>query len=298
MKNKKTLGYLQLSMGMIFAGSSVVVGKILQPYPVFFAVDLSLIIAVIFIYPIAIIVEGRIKIKEVKKSEWKYIILQSLMGIVFFRIFMMLGLKYTSAMKAGIVLSATPAVLAILARLFLKENITKIMVIGISLCVVGILLINISRIEIKSFNVNELIGMFFILISVISEAMFTIFRKKQGSGEKPLISTFLVMLIAFVLLLPLGINDFVSMDKSVLGIDIILPIVYYGVFASALAYVCWFSGLVKVNANEAAAFTGLMPIASVLLSVIVLGEKIRLVYIFGIVCILLGINLITKKKTI
>ena len=295
MKNKKRMGYFQLSMGMILAGSSVVTGKILQSYPIFLVVDLSLIFAVIFIFPIARMIEGKIKIKEIRKSDWKYIVLQSLMGIVFFRLFMMLGLKYTSAVKAGIVLSATPAVLALLATLLLKERLTKKMVVGIAVCVTGILMINLSKGEISSFNTEELIGMCFIMLSVVSESLFTIFRKKQGKGEKPLTSTFWVMLIAFVLLLPLGINDYLSLENNIFKANFIFPVIYYGVFASSLAYVCWFSGLAKVNANEASGFTGFMPVASLILAALVLGESIKTVHIIGMACILLGINLITRK---
>ncbi|MEX1377157.1 MAG: DMT family transporter [Eubacteriales bacterium] len=296
MKNKKSIGYFQLSMGMILAGSSVVVGKMLNSYPIFFVVDISLFVAFMSIWSIARMVEGKIKISDVEKSDWKYILFQSLAGIVFFRLFMMLGVKYTSAVKSGIVLSTTPAVLAVLAWIFLKEKMTKIMVLGVAVCVSGILLINISKGSVGATEGKEVLGMFFMFLSVVSEAMFTIFRKKQSVNEKPLTSTFYVMFIAFVLLLPLGIYEYINMDKHLLSINLALPLLYYGVFASSLAYVCWFSGLAKVAANKAAGFTGLMPVASVVLACVVLGESIKPIYIVGMVLIFAGIRLITGRQ--
>ena len=296
MKNKKTLGYFQLSMGMILAGSSVVVGRMLNSYPIFFVVDISLFIAFISILPIASIAEGKINIRDVKKSDWKFILFQCLAGIVFFRIFMMLGVKYTSAVKSGIVLSTTPAVLAVLARVFLKERLTKIMSLGVAVCVAGILLINLGKGQLGGINGKEMLGMFFIFLSVVSEAMFTIFRKKQSVNEKPLTSTFYVMFMAFVILLPFGIYEYINMDKHLLSISLVLPLLYYGMFASSLAYVCWFSGLAKVAANQAAGFTGLMPVSSVVLACIVLGESIKPIYIAGMALIFAGIHLITNVQ--
>lgn len=124
MKDKALIGYGMLSMGMILAGSSVVVGKILSQYPMMSVIAISLVVAVIFVIPIAYFLEGPIKFRSISQRDWLFIFLQSMSGIVLFRVFMMLGLRYTSAINAGIMLSTTPAILAISSLIILKEKLS------------------------------------------------------------------------------------------------------------------------------------------------------------------------------
>ncbi|EGW40222.1 putative membrane protein [Desulfosporosinus sp. OT] len=47
---------------------------------------------------------------------------------------------------------------------------------------------------------------------------------------------------------------------------------WYGLFVTALAFVFWYAGIKRCGAFTAAAFSGMMPFTSMLLSVIILGE--------------------------
>jgi drug/metabolite transporter (DMT)-like permease len=51
-----------------------------------------------------------------------------------------------------------------------------------------------------------------------------------------------------------------------------------------------------VAINEAAGFTGFMPLASIVLSVIILHESIAAGHIMGMALVLLGIYIIVLKK--
>jgi drug/metabolite transporter (DMT)-like permease len=61
-----------------------------------------------------------------------------------------------------------------------------------------------------------------------------------------------------------------------------------------LAYILWFSGVGKVPASTAAVFTGVMPISTVALSALILGEQITGAHLVGLACVLGGIGLITR----
>jgi drug/metabolite transporter (DMT)-like permease len=50
-------------------------------------------------------------------------------------------------------------------------------------------------------------------------------------------------------------------------------LVWYGVCATALAYICWYAGIKRSPAMTAAAFSGMMPLTSMLLAAAALGER-------------------------
>jgi drug/metabolite transporter (DMT)-like permease len=73
-------------------------------------------------------------------------------------------------------------------------------------------------------------------------------------------------------------------------------LLWYGVFVTALAYLCWYAGIKRSGAFTAAAFTGLMPLTSMLLSTILLRESTGLLQWLGGVCVIAGMLLIGLKK--
>lgn len=296
MKKTRYLGYFQLSMAMFLAGSSVVVGKYISHLPIFLAQTISMIIALIVIIPMAVAKEGKFKLTEFKKKDLLFMILQGFFGVFMFRIFLLLALRYTTAASTGLILSTMPAVLAILSFLFLKKAISKKSILGIIFCVIGIAMINVNFKDITmKLSFNIILGNIFIFFSVVSEALFTVFRKKHSYSDKPLTSTAIVMFFALIMFLPIGCFQYASFSLSAFDIKDIISLIYYGVACSAIAYTFWFCGLAKVKINEAAGFTGVMPVSSLLLAMIFLKEQITINHVIGMITILLGIYMIIFK---
>lgn len=63
-----------------------------------------------------------------------------------------------------------------------------------------------------------------------------------------------------------------------------------------LAYICWFAGVAKIKVSVASGFMGVMPVASVLLSFLVLGEQIKWQHILGTALVIVGIYTIAFIK--
>ncbi|PKM96201.1 MAG: hypothetical protein CVU84_00340 [Firmicutes bacterium HGW-Firmicutes-1] len=295
---KKThSAYIQLSLAMFFAGSTVVAGKYMVDIPIFISQTISLMFALVFIFPLAIIKEGKISQFKIKKKDWFLLFLQGLTGIFMFRIFILLGLRLTSAIEGGIIMSTTPAILALCSFLFLKEKITRRILLGIMISVSGILLLNTNGIVSGvTGSWSGILGNFFVLLAVVGEVLFTIFRKKQSFESHPLTTTAFVILFAFLLFLPVGAYHSLGFNWDLITPSQLIPMFYYGAICSALGYTCWFSGISKVKVNVAAGFSGVMPISSVILSVIILGEKITWQHIIGMLLALLGIYTISSIR--
>ncbi len=283
---------IMLIMAMTLAGSSVVVGKMLaNEIPVFFCSFASLLVAFLCMIPL---MRGRlVELKELTFEQWLYLFLQELCGIVLFRVFILYGLKSTGAIQAGIATGTTPAILALLSLTLLGEKLTRRTALGIGLAVIGCLLINIFSKE--NSNDNNLFGCVLVLAAVVSEALFTIFRKRIADSVSAITNTTVLIFCSLVLLLPFALWDFTGMSSFPQTKEIV-AILYYGVFATVLAYLLWTGFVGDVSGMTAGAVTAAMPASAVVLAALILGEEICFSHLLGCFFIVVGIWVTIKKN--
>ncbi len=295
-KQNSFLAYFQLLLAMTIVGSTIVISKMIAgTFPTFFGTSLTLIVALIGITPFYLYHNKKNKVIPTK-SDWKYLALQSLTGVVLFRVLSFYGLKMTSPVNAGIITSTTPAVIALIAMFLLKESISRNMWIGIVFAILGVSIINIfTEVHNSVEGVSDKVfGNLIIIFAVVCEGLFTIFRKK--TPNIPAIhGSFHIIWIGLFLSVPFA---FLDIDYSVLrdySFNDFLPILYYGLFGSVIAFILWFDGVSKVSASLAGLFTGIMPVSAVILSFLILSENIEWYHIIGIGLVLFGIYFGSKK---
>jgi drug/metabolite transporter (DMT)-like permease len=71
-------------------------------------------------------------------------------------------------------------------------------------------------------------------------------------------------------------------------------VLYVGVFASVVAYVCWNRGVHVIGPNSAGLFLHLMPVFTTILAVMLLGERLYAYHAAGIALVAAGIVLSTS----
>ena len=296
--SKRLQRYKAIAMligAMSLAGSSVVVGKILiTTVPVFVAAFGSLLVASICMIPF---MYGRLsELRLLTTREWKYIFLQGLCGIVLFRIFTLYGLQMTGAVQAGIITGATPAVLALLSMIFLKERLSWSMSAGIVLAAAGCIVINLLA-SVESGGENKVMGGLLVGAAVISEALFTIFRKRIYHSVSAITNT-AVLIFCSLILLAVPAAAELALTTSSFSIEAVIAIVYYGVFATVLAYVLWTAAVGRVDGAIAGSATAAMPASSVILAVLVLGEPLHWQHLIGCLLIISGILVTSWRPSV
>lgn len=279
---------LMCMAAMFLAGSSVVVGKILVlKLPVFLTAFCSLVVAFVCLLPL---MYGRLhEIRALDLFAWRYLFLQGLCGIVLFRAFTLYGLHYSSAAQAGIITGTTPAVLAVLSLILLGERINLAGLVGIFFAVGGTLLILLDTLHGRESG--TLLGALLVGLAVVSEALFTVFRKRVAGSVAAVTNTTVLIFCSLVLLAPPAFIEWHGMLSPLAIFDStsMLAILYYGIFATVVAYLLWTGAVGKVSGAVAGATTAVMPASSVLLAGVVLGEEILPRHLVGCVCIMTGI---------
>jgi len=286
--------YLYLAGAMFISGSAVVVSKIMVGLlPTFLATELGIIVGLLFLLPLLFFIKKEAIQFDLKTNA--VLLLQALFGVFFYGIFTFWGLQYTTAATSGLITSAAPVIVALLAFFFLKEKLSRQRILGILFVVTGLLAINLYPFFNSDTDGSTSIkGNMLILLAVLCESLFSILSKVACKPMSALYRTTIITFYAFLLLLPFSVYDGLQYDWAKIDISPILCVFYYGAFVSFLSYVFWFKGIEKVPASSAAVFTGVVPVSSIVLSALVLHEPILFAHTIGLICIIGGIFISCK----
>ncbi|MDK2967877.1 DMT family transporter [Lacrimispora sp.] len=281
---KNITGKIYLMLGFSLAGTSVVTGSILtEKLNESMITPISLGIMLLCLIPFY---GGRTvrMAASLKKKDLAVFTLQAGFGIVLFRLFLLTGVGLTSTVEAGILTGTTPAITSILAYLVLKESCNSRTVTGIACSVLGIVLIQNNSENTAAFSVNHMAGNLLILCAAASESTFNIISRKyreerndmELNSVPPMIQMYLVSLIAFFLSLIPAFYKQPVFSLSAIGLREWLALSWYGLVVTALAFFFFFEGVKRSGAYATAAFSGMIPFTSMLLSLFFLKEPISL----------------------
>ncbi len=293
-------GPIFLTAAFALAGTSVISARLLSGSVGTFTITaVSLCFALLVLLPLC-----RRKlmptVRQMTLTQGVMLVLQALFGIFFFRLLLLQGMLRTSTAEAGLLTGATPAVTALFAWLFLKERISPRSLTGVLCTVAGVLLI--QGLTTGRLTPEHLWGNLLVLGAAVSESVFNIISRvsavkaPQTSPNNPIVQTTLVSALALIFCITPMLFEQPLTALGAIGFTQWLALGWYGVFVTALAFICWYAGIKRCPASTAAAYTGLMPFTSLMLSVLLLGEKAGLWQWAGGALVILGIVMIGIKQ--
>jgi drug/metabolite transporter (DMT)-like permease len=124
-------------------------------------------------------------------------------------------------------------------------------------------------------------------------AIYSVMLRKRPKQMDPI--AFLTVLIAFGLIfsLPFYLRELLHRGGFALTPISLASLAYVAIFPSVLSFIFWNYGVDKVGANRAGIFMHLMPVFSILLAIVFLGESLRLFHVAGMLLIFTGIVMTT-----
>ncbi|MGH8887227.1 MAG: DMT family transporter [Egibacteraceae bacterium] len=197
-----------------------------------------------------------------------------------------LGLVYTTAGNAALVVAGIPAVSALLSVLVLRERLSARLKGGVFLSIAGVVLLTSAPIVAGSWSV--LLGNVLVFGAVLTWALYTLQGKLLTHHHSALVAATASTGAALVLLLvPF------AWELSVRGLPQLSAtgwalIAYLGVVASAVGFYLWNRGLHYVDAAAAGPFVNLVPVTGVMFALL-LGERITPVQVAGGMVVGLGV---------
>lgn len=273
-------GILYLLLGFCLAGTSVVAARFVTgSLGTFTITAVSLFFALLALLPGAW-PQFRRTFRILQARDWLALAFQAGCGIFLFRLFLIQGLLRTSASEAGILTGATPAATALLAVFVLKEQLRPKMMVGVASTVAGILCLQGLLAPGGGFAWGHVLGNMLVLGAALCESLFNVIsrfsslRSRAGTAQTlpPVLQTWLVSGIAFLLCLVPALFEKPFPSLAALTLGQWLALVWYGVIVTALAFILFYAGIRRCSASTAAVFSGMMPFTALVLSILVLGE--------------------------
>ena len=222
----------------------------------------------------------------------RLLFLESFFGNFLFSICMLFGVALTSALAAGVIMAAIPAVVALLSKVFLHERITPRVAAGIACAVGGIALVSAAN-HAQAADSGSLLGNLMLMGAVTCEAIYVVVGKKLTGNVSPKRISALINLWGFALVTPLGVWQGLRFEFGAVAQASWWLLAAYAIAASMVTEWLWMTGLKHVPASKAGNFTVLLPISAAAVGVVFLGERFSAAQLAAFALSLVGVVLAT-----
>lgn len=224
--------------------------------------------------------------------------LESFLGNFLFSICMLFGVSMTSAVSAGVIMAAIPAVVALLSWAFLRERIPPRVGAAIVFAAAGIGLLAFAKppepgAATGGAGDRAWLGNLLVFGAVLCEASYAVIGKKLTGALGPKRITSLINLWGFLLVTPFGLWQAARFDFSQLSDGTWLLLLFYSLAASVWTVWLWMTGLKAVPAAQGGVFTVMLPVAAAVVGVVVLGESFTALQLVAFAFALAGVVLAT-----
>lgn len=297
-KNYFLQGIAFLIIAQIIVGISIVTSKLLvSSIPILIILEIRFILAALILLPLHWLTpDKKFSVREhflkITRKDWYFIIAQALSAGVLFNCLMLLGLHYTDANVAGIVTSALPAIIAIMSWIILGEKISPKKSLCVFFATAGLAVIAYDKLS-SVGTAHSFFGDTIILLSLLPEATYYILCKLHSNRLPVFLTTSLLNGINAVLLLPAIF--FMNWEATNISLNDWLILFILGL-SSGSFYVFWFFGAKRVDGIMASLSTAVMPVATVIIAWMFLGEQLTVLQSVGMGLVMFSIVVYARRE--
>jgi drug/metabolite transporter (DMT)-like permease len=293
--------YLKLVMTTFFWGGTFVAGKwAVGEAPPFFVATLRFAIASVVLWAL-VAWRGRRSGERFHLPEGGAqlagLFSLGLTGVFLYNFVFLTGLSRTSATNGSLIVAFNPLLTAVLSAWWLKERVRPVQAGGLLLALLGVgVVITRGSIEVirnLSFNHGDIL----MLGAPLAWALYTIAGKKVLRTFPPLVATAYASLFGTLLLLPAAALEG-SLFSGVYHLTAYgwISVLQLALLGTVVGFVWWYDGVAKLGAARASVFVNLVPMFGVLLSALILSEKLNLSQLAGGIVVGIGVAIGTLGK--
>jgi drug/metabolite transporter (DMT)-like permease len=245
--------------------------------------------ALVVIFPVFLLAWLRFAIAAVAMAPWlrrpageapldarthRLLFLESFFGNFLFSICMLAGVYRSSALAAGVIMAAIPAMVALLSWLILGERPGGRVLLGIGFAIAGIALVSFARDPEGELASGSLFGALLLVGAVFCESIYVVLGKKLSARIGPKRISALINVWGLALVTPFALWQMPGFAWGFIPFQSWLLLAVYAISASVLTVWLWMTGLKHVPASSAGVFTVFLPISAAAVGMVFLGEQV------------------------
>lgn len=286
-KQTQTVGHLAALLTIMIWGTTFISTKILlvdfKPVEILFFRFVMGFLVLFVIYP-----------KPLKTADYKQeltFMAAGLCGICLYYLLENIALTFTLASNVGVIISVAPFFTAILTHLFTKseEKLRVGFFVGFVVAMAGIILISFNGRELELNPMGDLLA----VIAALIWACYSILTRKISSfGYSVILSTRRTFFYGILFMIPtLFFFDFQLDLSRFANMTYLFNILYLGLGASALCFITWNFAVKELGAVKTSVYIYMVPVITIITSVLILHEQLTLLAGIGTVMTLIGLFL-------
>ncbi len=287
MDKKITAGHSAALFTIVVWGTTFISTKILLTD--FTPIEILFFRFVLGLLALAVACPKRLRLKD-KKQELTFAA-AGLCGICLYYLLENIALTYTMASNVGVIISVAPFFTAVLSQVFLKtkEKREPQFFVGFLVAMAGICLISFNGSKLKLNPIGDILA---VAAAFVWAAYSLLTRKISSFGYHTIQTTRKVFTYGLIFMSPfLFLLDFKLDMQRFLKPAYALNFIYLGLGASALCFVTWSYAVKVLGAVKVSVYIYMVPVITVVTSMIVLKEEITWVAALGIGFTLIGLFL-------
>ncbi len=295
--SSKTVGYgLALFAVMVWAGNFVVARAVAFSIPPMHMNFWRWVLAFIFVLPFAI--KPLRRDWPLIKKHWLYLATMGLLGVTCLNAFFYKAGSTTSSINMALFVPSAPIVIMLLSRIFCKEAITFRRLLGLGIILWGLLLLT-SRGQWENLqNLQISVGDLWSVAGVTCFGLYSFLSRYRPLAMA--VPSFLACTFTFGLLfcLPVLFWEMMYLPMPQWDSNVLVAISYSGIGCSTIAYGAWAKAIDAVGPVPVGMIYYSIPLFTAIGGVIILGEQVTMVHIWGGALMLTGIVVATFSKKV
>jgi drug/metabolite transporter (DMT)-like permease len=228
------------------------------------------------------------------RQHWRVMLLLGLTGGSIFTVLQYVGLQYTSALNFSVMNSLAPVFMVLAGAIAFFDPLHARQILGIAVSLMGVLAIiahgDVEALAELRLNRGDII----VVISIAVWSVYSAFLR-LCPGIHWLSFLFVLGVISSAGTLPLAVWEHVSGYAFQPTWLTAVAVIYVSIFPSVVGFAAWNRGVALIGSNRSGPFLHLIPVYSVVLASLFLGEQLMLYHVVGFVLILIGVWLAARE---
>lgn len=287
MGNRRIAGHLAAVFTILIWGTTFISTKVLLED--FMPVEILFFRFVMGFVALFLVCPHRLKAAD-HRQEITFV-LAGLCGVCLYYLLENIALTYTMASNVGVIISVAPFFTAVLSHLFMRSE-GKLRInffIGFVVAMAGVSLISFNGRELELNPMGDILA----VLAASQWACYSILTRKISSFGYPVIlTTRRTFFYGILFMVPaLFFFDFKIGAKRFTDMTVLFNLLYLGLGASALCFVTWNVAVKVLGAVKTSVYIYMVPVITVVTSVLVLNEPVTWVSVAGTVLAVAGLSL-------
>ena len=292
--NNRILALLAAFSATTIYGLNHTIAKVIMPHYIgaFGFIMLRVVGAAILFWILSLFIPN----EKIERKDYYRIFFGALLGMCINMLMFFKGLQLSTPINSGVIVTLTPIIILILSAFFLKEKLTKMKLLGITIGFSGALLLILSGNTSQVVNApNVSLGNSMMLINSICYGSYLVIVKPLTKKYNIITLMKWMFLLGIFMTSPITYSEFSEVSWNTLPFEAIWRMAFVIIGTTFLTYLFNVYALKTLPATTIGAFTYLQPLITILYAVITGNDILDGIKISACLLVFFGVYLVSKK---